>query len=222
MAIAVSVVLGPRLFVAGGDTEGEGPVSVAAGVADLSVLSEPYGHTSGTGSTVILTPTDAASRFTPTTEAVEPLPAEPETQSTTTTAASSVTTVVSAPTTVTTEPPPPPTTTTTAAPPPPPTTTTTTAPPPAALAAKHGDGTQEGNVSWYDLPGAQAGVCAHRTIDKGTVVTVTNLQTGSSITCTVNDRGPYTNDGKILDLYRDDFARLAPLDQGVFPARLDW
>jgi rare lipoprotein A len=65
-------------------------------------------------------------------------------------------------------------------------------------------------------------VCAHRTIEKGTVVTVTNLESGESITCTVDDRGPYSGDDKVLDLHRDEFSRLAPLEQGVFPARLDW
>ena len=65
-------------------------------------------------------------------------------------------------------------------------------------------------------------MCAHRTIEKGTVVTVTNLDTGASITCTVDDRGPYSGDGKVLDLHRDEFSRLASLEQGIFPARLDW
>ncbi|CAN5141369.1 hypothetical protein BH24ACT1_BH24ACT1_01510 [soil metagenome] len=77
-------------------------------------------------------------------------------------------------------------------------------------------------VSWYDLPGSRAGVCAHRTIEKGTVVTVTNVATGESITCTVDDRGPYSGDNKVLDLHRDDFSRLAPLDQGIISARLAW
>ncbi|HWH36081.1 MAG TPA: RlpA-like double-psi beta-barrel domain-containing protein, partial [Acidimicrobiales bacterium] len=86
----------------------------------------------------------------------------------------------------------------------------------------HGGHSQEGDVSWYDLPGSVSGVCAHRTIAKGTTVTVTNLDTGQSITCVVDDRGPYTDDGKILDLHVDEFSQLAPLEQGVFPARIDW
>lgn len=143
-------------------------------------------------------------------------PTEPET-----------TTTTEPETTITTERPEPPDTTTTTAPAPPPpspeTTTTTAAPaPPPAPAVRQSDGTQRGLSSWYDLPGARAGVCAHRTLAKGTVVTVTNLDTGGSITCTIDDRGPYTGDGKILDLFRDDFARLAPLEQGVIPVRLDW
>ncbi len=120
------------------------------------------------------------------------------------------------------EPPPPPATTTTAPPPPPPSPPTThTHHAPAPVPADDGTWSQEGQASWYDLPGSRAGVCAHRTIAKGTVVTVTNLDTGKSITCTVDDRGPYA-DGKIIDLYRDDFARLAPLSHGVFPTRITW
>lgn len=136
-----------------------------------------------------------------------------------TTEAPPVTTTTEAPAPTTTEVPLPPTTT---APPPPPDQPPAPAPTPAALSAEHADGTQEGMVSWYDLPGSRSGVCAHRTIEKGTVVTVTDLDTGKSITCTVDDRGPYSGDEKVLDLHRDEFSQLAPLDQGVIPARLDW
>ncbi|MGH9183006.1 MAG: septal ring lytic transglycosylase RlpA family protein [Acidimicrobiales bacterium] len=119
------------------------------------------------------------------------------------------------PTTTTTVPP----TTTTV----PPTTTTTEAPAPApAPAPSPGAGRQEGEASWYELAGAPgAGVCAHRSLPFGTVVTVTNLKTGRSISCTVGDRGPYAG-GYIVDLYRDDFAQLAPLGAGVIPVRLEW
>ncbi len=150
----------------------------------------------------------------PTTEAtvqVATTTTEPPPKTTTTTVPSTTTTVQVAraeePTTAHAHSEPPPDTTTTEPPPPPP--------------ADDGARTQEGQASWYDLPGARAGVCAHRTIAKGTLVTVTNVDTGKSITCTVDDRGPYA-EGKIIDLYRDDFARLAPLEQGVFPARITW
>lgn len=154
------------------------------------------------------TTTTAPPETTTTTVEVSTTTAPPE--PTTTTAPSTTTTVpvikIEVNTTAHTHPEPPP-------------TTTTTAPPP-----RSGDDdvrSQEGQASWYDLPGSRAGVCAHRTIAKGTVVTVRNLDTGKSITCTVDDRGPYA-DGKIIDLHRDDFARLAPLSQGVFPTRITW
>lgn len=183
---------------------------MAAGIPDLSVLTESRPRrTAETSSTVVLSttmsvpPPSSTTTVAETTTTTESPPPEP-------------TTTEPPETTTTTAPPPPPETTTTSAPPPPP------SPPPPPPAVRQSDGTQQGLASWYDLPGARAGVCAHRTLVKGTVVTVTNLDTGQSITCTVDDRGPYTDDGKILDLFRDDFARLAPLEQGVIPVRLDW
>ncbi len=41
--------------------------------------------------------------------------------------------------------------------------------------------------------------CAHKTRKLGSVVTVTDLKTGRSIRCTINDRGPYVR-GRIIDL----------------------
>jgi rare lipoprotein A (peptidoglycan hydrolase) len=126
-------------------------------------------------------------------------------------AATSATTTTVAPTTTTTAAPAP-TTTTTAAP-----TTTTTAPPPQEATGN----SQEGGASWYELDGSHAGICAHRTLPFGTVLTVTNLGNGKTIQCTVGDRGPFV-EGRILDLFRDDFARLAPLSQGVIRVRITW
>ncbi len=172
---------------------------------------------------MVLTPSVVIPDESPTTEASAPpttAAAVEEANVTPTTEAPSPTTTTTtepAPTTTTAAP-----TTTTAPPPPPPAPAAEPEPAPAALSASHDDGTHEGMVSWYDLPGARSGICAHRTIEKGTVVTVTNVETGASITCTVDDRGPYSGDGKILDLHQDDFSQLAPLEEGVFPARLDW
>lgn len=41
--------------------------------------------------------------------------------------------------------------------------------------------------------------CAHKSIRLGSIIVVTNLETLRRISCTVNDRGPYTR-GRILDL----------------------
>jgi len=119
-----------------------------------------------------------------------------------------------------------PSTTTTARPTataPPPPTTTAPPPPPAPPPAEERQpaGTEEGEASWYDLDGAEAGVCAHRTLPFGTVVRVTNVANGHSISCTVGDRGPWV-EGRIIDLYKDDFARLAPLSTGVIDVRIEW
>jgi hypothetical protein len=78
---------------------------------------------------------------------------------------------------------------------------------------------QEGGASWYRY---KPGTCAHRSIAKGTVVTVTNLGNGKTITCTVADRGPFIA-GRIIDLERGVFMAIADSPgQGVMRVRIEW
>lgn len=79
-------------------------------------------------------------------------------------------------------------------------------------------GRQEGEASWYRF---RRGTCAHRSLPKGTVVTVTNLATGRSATCRVADRGPYVT-GRVIDLDRSVFVAIAPSSSGVVTVRLEW
>lgn len=114
------------------------------------------------------------------------------------------------------------TTTTTAAPKPEPKpTTTTTAPAPKPAAAQPSGNEESGRATWYELEGARAGICAHKTLPFGTIVTVTNTNTGASIQCEVGDRGPFV-DGYVIDLFRTDFEKLQPTSKGWFPARITW
>jgi hypothetical protein len=103
-----------------------------------------------------------------------------------------------------------PTTTTTAPPPKPPapTTTTTTAP-------AH---TESGVASWYTAP---AGTCASPSLAFGTVLTVTDVATGKSVTCTVDDRQA-DSPGRVVDLAEATFAQLAAPAAGVIDVRLTW
>jgi rare lipoprotein A (peptidoglycan hydrolase) len=78
--------------------------------------------------------------------------------------------------------------------------------------------TQTGGASWYDY---RSGECAHQTIAKGTVVTVTNLANGATTTCVVTDRGPY-EDNRIIDLDRGTFDQIADSSQGVIQVRITW
>lgn len=125
-----------------------------------------------------------------------------------TTAAPAAVRVAAKVTTTTTRPRP--TTTTTR---PPATTTTTAAPEPTATSRS-----QEGQASWYDY---KAGTCAHRTLALGTVVTVINKANGRSTTCTVADRGPY-GEGRIIDLDRTVFAKIASTSDGIISVRIEW
>jgi rare lipoprotein A (peptidoglycan hydrolase) len=117
----------------------------------------------------------------------------------------------------------PPTTSTTAAPTtttvaPKPTTTTTAAPKP--VVASSGANSQSGGASYYSQPWAAKG-CAHKTLPKGTVVTVTNVANGKSTTCVINDRGPYVA-GRIIDMDTSLFAKIASTSQGVAQVRISW
>ena len=149
----------------------------------------------------------------------------PPPSSTTVTVASTTTTTAAPTTTTTTAPPattapptthPPttqPTTTTTAAP-----TTTAPPPPPPPPPPPAPANQQSGRASWYRY---RPGECAHRTLPRGTVVTITNVANGSTATCTVTDRGPYSG-GRIIDLDDETFAQLAPLSAGVIDVSITW
>ncbi len=77
---------------------------------------------------------------------------------------------------------------------------------------------QTGPASWYP---AAAGTCAHQTLPFGTVVTIVDIDTGRTATCTVDDRGPYEGD-RIIDLSPDVFGQLAPTSDGVINVRITW
>lgn len=79
-------------------------------------------------------------------------------------------------------------------------------------------GVQTGDGTWYGAPSMTA---AHPTLPFGTVVRVTNLENGRTVTVTIRDRGPY-GEGRIIDLSRDAFAELASLWEGVIPVRIRW
>lgn len=107
-------------------------------------------------------------------------------------------------------------------------------PPPPEPAAQESTGnTQEGEASRYadhfagDAtasgepydPGALT--AAHRSLPLGTVVTVTNTATGGSVRVRINDRGPYVS-GRIIDLSRAAWNRIAPPSAGAVNVRLEW
>ncbi|GAC1318874.1 MAG: hypothetical protein NVSMB12_17910 [Acidimicrobiales bacterium] len=105
---------------------------------------------------------------------------------------------------------------TTAAPRPAPTSPPTTHAPPTTAAPQH---SQSGPASYYDQ--APNGTCAHPTLPFGTVVSIVDTDNGNTASCTVEDRGPYAG-GRIIDLARDVFSRLAPPSQGVINVRISW
>lgn len=197
--LAITVALLPALF-----TEGEapsGPVAVQAG--DTLATVPVVASRGGDDALVDLAPSEVAAEAATTTTTTAPpttttTVAAPEPEATTTITVARK--VVARPTTTTTAPTPKP------------------APEPTTTATPAEDGTEAGKASWYDH---EAGVCAHKSLPFGTVVTVTHTGNGKTTTCTVGDRGPYI-EGWIIDLHPEQFEDLAPRSAGVIPVRISW
>jgi rare lipoprotein A len=60
----------------------------------------------------------------------------------------------------------------------------------------------------------QAMTAAHRTLEFGTRVLVTNLMNSKSVVVTINDRGPYVS-GRIIDLSRRAASKLGFVQHGL-------
>ena len=79
-------------------------------------------------------------------------------------------------------------------------------------------GARIGIASWYACSGFHA---ASPWLPFGTVVQVTNLANGRTVSVVINDRGPY-GQGRIIDLCSPAFSVLAPLGQGLAKVRITW
>ncbi len=79
----------------------------------------------------------------------------------------------------------------------------------------HGRRTSNGEI--YDMHDLTA---AHRTLPFGTIVAVTNLSNGRSVTVRINDRGPFVKD-RIIDLSYAAARMLEIVGPGTAPVRLE-
>jgi len=61
---------------------------------------------------------------------------------------------------------------------------------------------------------------AHRTLPFGTMVLVTNIQSGRSVIVRINDRGPYGR-GRIIDVSRAAARELGMIGAGTVSVRVD-
>lgn len=73
------------------------------------------------------------------------------------------------------------------------------------------------NGERYDM---NAATCAHKKLRFGTRVRVTNIKTGKSVICRVNDRGPFIG-GRIIDLSKGTAKRLGMIQSGTARVRLE-
>jgi rare lipoprotein A len=92
--------------------------------------------------------------------------------------------------------------------------------------------TEEGMATWYSTPykGRKAAngqvfddralTAAHRTLPMGSLIVVTNLQTGQSSAMRITDRGPFV-DGRILDLTIASAKATGVYRAGLARVRLD-
>jgi hypothetical protein len=77
-----------------------------------------------------------------------------------------------------------------------------------------------GQATWYATPWGGLSA-ASPWLPFGTLVTVTDLETGNAVTVIINDRGPFSP-GRIVDLSPAAFAALAPLSRGVLHVRISF
>jgi rare lipoprotein A (peptidoglycan hydrolase) len=192
--VAITVALLPALFLGGSDG---GRTAVAAGPGDLITTARSAQDLAASTTTLRTTTTTAA-------------PAPPTTAAPRVVAAAATKRPATVRVTAHHA-----TTTTTAKPRVRHTTSTTAAPRPAAAPAA--SGSESGKATWYDY---KAGICAHKTLPFGTVVTV-HAVNGKSVQCTVGDRGPYV-DGYVIDLNQREFEQLAPTSAGRIDVTITW
>jgi rare lipoprotein A (peptidoglycan hydrolase) len=79
--------------------------------------------------------------------------------------------------------------------------------------------TENGQATWYGA--APPGRCASPTLPFGTVLTVTNIQSGARTTCVVDDR-EQAGYPRVVDMSPSGFAQLADPSQGVVDVTITW
>lgn len=76
-----------------------------------------------------------------------------------------------------------------------------------------------GIASWYAHTGTMA--CASRMFPRGTWLRVTNRENGKQVFVVVNDFGPQQGTGKMIDLDKVAFAKLASIGKGVIEVKVE-
>jgi Lytic transglycolase/G5 domain/G5-linked-Ubiquitin-like domain len=78
-----------------------------------------------------------------------------------------------------------------------------------------------GQATWYNTPWTGL-TAASPWIPFGTHVTVTDVDNGRSVVVVINDRGPFGDPSRIIDLSPQAFSRLDSLGHGVINVRIAW
>ncbi len=86
------------------------------------------------------------------------------------------------------------------------------------LASWYASGTMTASGERFDPRGMTA---AHRTLPFGSRVRVTHERSGRAVIVRINDRGPFGNKRRIIDLSKGAAARLGIIDAGVAKVRVE-
>jgi rare lipoprotein A len=89
------------------------------------------------------------------------------------------------------------------------------------MATFYGDEQQGGPTASGERFDKRLLTAAHRSLPIGTRVRVTNLKNGRSVEVRINDRGPFGNRGRIIDLSEAAARRLDMIDAGVVPVTVE-
>ena len=90
-----------------------------------------------------------------------------------------------------------------------------------------------GNASWYgeswngrktasgEIFDSSKNTCAHNKLKMGTIIRVTNVKNGKSVTCKVNDTGGFAKYGRILDMSKGAFSVISNINAGVIKVKIE-
>jgi len=89
------------------------------------------------------------------------------------------------------------------------------------LAAYYADSLHGNTTASGEPYNKNALTAAHRHLPFGTMVKVTNLSNLKSVKVKINDRGPFGNSKRIIDLSRKAAARISMISAGIVKVRLE-
>ena len=93
--------------------------------------------------------------------------------------------------------------------------------------------TETGNASWYgeswngrktasgEIFDSSKNTCAHNKLKMGTIIRVTNIENGKSVTCKVNDKGGFAKYGRVLDMSKGSFSVIGNINKGVIRVKIE-
>ena len=91
----------------------------------------------------------------------------------------------------------------------------------SGLATWYGGGHHGGPTASGERFNKNAMTAAHRSLPMGTRVRVTNERNGRSVIVRINDRGPYGNKRRIIDVSEEAARRLGMIEAGVVPVHVE-